>query len=95
MLNADQLIIKNNFGQKAIRLNDITSIERLSNSNLSMTFGSKGVFGFVGSTMDNSYSYVKDRSKMVRITTQEKKYIISCENPNGLVELVESMKRSR
>lgn len=92
ILNVDQLIIKKNFGQKAINLNEITSIERLSNSNLTMTFGSKGVFGFVGSTMDNSYSYVKDKTKMVRIATQEKKYIISCDNPDGLVESIKKNK---
>ncbi|HPW66752.1 MAG TPA: hypothetical protein PLY32_04360 [Salinivirgaceae bacterium] len=65
ILNAALLIIKKNFGQKTVNLNEITSVERVPNSSLTMTYGTMGVFGFIGSTMDNSYSYVKDRSKMV------------------------------
>jgi len=92
IFSVDYIILKKNFGQKAIHISEITSIERLSLSNLSITAGSRGVFGFIGSTMDNSYSFVKDRTKMVRITTKGKKYIFSCENPDELVGLLKRQK---
>lgn len=88
ILNDDSLILKKHFGHKEIKLKDINTVERLSNSNLTMTSGSLGVFGFAGSTMDNSVSYVKDRTKMIRILTEKKNYIISCELPDELVELI-------
>ncbi|HOG19011.1 MAG TPA: PH domain-containing protein [Salinivirgaceae bacterium] len=83
--------MKKNFGQKTVNLNEITSVESVPNSSLTMTYGTMGVFGFIGSTMDNSYSYVKDRSEMVRIT-RKTNYIISCEKPDGLVESIKNVK---
>jgi len=85
VLSNDTLVLKKRLGNEEIKLSDIMKIERLAYSNLTMTAGSKGFFGFVGGTMDNSYSYVKDRSKMVKITTLEKNIIFSCENPDELV----------
>jgi len=37
-----------------------------------MTYGSKGVFGFIGNTMNNSASLVKDRTKITQIKTNGK-----------------------
>jgi hypothetical protein len=91
ILNNESLILKKQIGQKEIKLKDINSVERLSNSNLTMTSGSNGVFGFVGSTMDNSVSFVKDRTQMIRILTRNKNYIISCEHPDELVELIRNI----
>jgi len=50
-----------------------------------MTYGSKGVFGYIGNTMDDSISMVNDRKKMVRIITKEKKYTISSDRPKDLI----------
>lgn len=63
----------------------IIDIKRLEFSNLDMTVGSKGYFGFIGSTMENSYSYVKDRNKMVKIILSGKSYIISVDTPEDLI----------
>ncbi len=84
-LNDFRLILRKPFGKIVINVKDITSVERLSGSNLTMTWGSQGVFGFYGSTMDNASSFVKDKTKMVGISTGRKKYIISCDNPDKLV----------
>lgn len=85
IVDNDYLILKKNFGQIKIPKNEINGIAKLNYSNLTMTYGSKGVFGFVGSTMDNSYSLVKDRKNMVKILTENKKYIISTDQPDKLI----------
>jgi hypothetical protein len=86
-----EIILKRNIGAIKIKASEIKSAENLRNSNLTMTFGSMGFFGFIGSTMDNSESLVKDRSKMIRIKTVNKDYTISCENPVELVEEIRTL----
>lgn len=80
-----KLILKKPFGKIEIPLSEIIKIERLEYSNLSMTYGSKGVFGYMGNTMDDSISLVKDRKNMIRIITSEKKYTISANRPTELI----------
>lgn len=84
-LRTKQLVIKKFLGEIIIDLNSINQIERLSSIGLNMTIGSKGVFGFIGETMENSKSYVKDRSLIVKIKTLDKQYLISCERADDLV----------
>lgn len=50
-----------------------------------MTFGSKGVFGFIGITMDGSYSFVKDRNKAILLQTNTKKFLVSCDDPDDFI----------
>lgn len=85
VVHEDRLVIKRNLGQIEIKRDDVQSVTRMDPSNLNLTSGSKGVFGFVGSTMDNTYSLVKDRSKMVKITTSGKNYLVSVDQPDKLV----------
>ena len=87
----DYLTLKKNFGQIKIPKNEIIGITKLKFSNLTMTYGSKGFFGFVGNTMDNSYSLVKDRKNMVKISTKNKKYIISSDEPDKLVSEIKTL----
>ncbi|MEO8773246.1 MAG: PH domain-containing protein [Gelidibacter sp.] len=89
ILEEDGIVLKKNIGQIKIPKSDILEVHELAYSNLTLTYGSKGVFGFIGNTMDDSVSLVKDRKQMLRITTKEKKYILSSENS---VELVKKMK---
>lgn len=84
-IDADKLVLKKNFGQTEIDIQDIINIQHLNSSHLSMTFGSKGVFGFIGHTMDNCKSYVKDRKNMIRIDTSEKKYVFSVNSASQLI----------
>ena len=85
------IILKKNIGQIEIPMNDIINVEKLEFSNLTMTYGSKGVFGFIGNTMDNSISLVKDRRNMIRITTENKKYILSSERSDQLVTEIKTL----
>jgi hypothetical protein len=91
IINKDYLILKKNFGQIKISKQEITGITKMGYSNLTMTYGSKGVFGFIGSTMDDSFSLVKDRNNMVKITTESKKYILSTEEPDKMVSEIKTL----
>ena len=85
ILERDVVVLKKNIGEIKIPKSNIQEVDQLAYSNLTMTSGSNGVFGFIGKTMDNSISMVKDRKKMIRITTNNKKYILSVDRPDELV----------
>lgn len=85
IIGEKNLTLEKNIGKIEIPFSDIIKIEKLDFSNLSMTCGSKGVFGYIGNTMDDSISMVNDRKNMVRIITKEKKYTISSDRPKDLI----------
>lgn len=85
------LVLKKNFGKIEIPFSTIVDVKRMRNSALTMTMGSLGVFGFIGNTMDNSISFVKDKQHMLQIVTKDKKYILSSERPE---ELIQEIKKS-
>lgn len=86
----DSLILKKTYGQIKIPKNDIVAITKMEFSNLTMTYGSKGFFGFIGNTMDDSVSFVKDRKNIVRIKTPSKNYLVSVSEPEKLVAEINS-----
>lgn len=89
ILENETLILKKNIGKIEIKLSEIDAVKNASSSALTMTTGSKGFFGFIGSTMDGSVSFVKDRSQMIQIiTTSDKKYLISCDNSKELAHIL-------
>jgi len=85
VIGEKNLTLKKGIGKIVIPLPDIIKIEKLDFSNISMTYGSKGVFGYIGNTMDDSIIMVKDRKNMVRIITRDKKYTISSDRPKDLI----------
>jgi ribosome biogenesis GTPase A len=85
------IILKKNIGQIKIPTTDILEVQKLGYSNLTMTYGSKGVFGFIGNTMDNSISFVKDRKNMIRIITKNNKYVLSSERSDELVREIKTL----
>ena len=91
ILAKESIVLKRNIGQIIIPKADIIEVTKLDYSNLTMTFGSKGVFGFIGNTMDDSVSLVKDRKNMIRITTKNKKYILSSERSEELIREIKTL----
>ena len=91
LLEKDNIVLKKNIGQIKILKADILEVNRLEYSNLPMTHGSNGVFGFIGNTMDNSFSLVKDRKSMIQITTKNKTYILRSENADDLVREIRTL----
>lgn len=86
------LILKKNIGKIEIKFSEIKSLRNVSLSGITMTTWSKGFFGFIGSTMDGSVSFVKDRRQMIQlITTTNKKYLISCDNSEELINTFSSI----
>lgn len=90
IITKNELILKKKSGKIIILKSDIIEVHKLGCSNLTMTYGSKGVFGFIGNTMDDSVSFVKDRKNMLRITTKTKKYLISSERSDELVNEIKT-----
>ncbi|WP_417371283.1 PH domain-containing protein [Gelidibacter japonicus] len=95
LIGENYLTLKKNIGKIEIPFSDIIKIEKLDFSNLSMTYGSKGVFGYIGNTMDDSISMVNDRKNMVRIITNDKKYTISSERPIDLINDIRNVLQQR
>lgn len=93
ILDADGIVLKKNIGHVKILKSEILDIQKLAYSNLTMTYGSKGVFGFIGNTMDDSVSLVKDRKHMLKITTKDKTYILSSEKSDELVDKMKTLYR--
>lgn len=87
----DSLILKKNYGQIRIPKNDIITVAKMEYANLTMTYGSQGVFGFIGKTMDGSISLVKNRKNVVKITTKNKSYLVSTSEPEKLIAEIQSV----
>lgn len=79
------LILKKNFGSIVLPLNQIEKVVKLDFADIPMTVGSKGVFGFIGSTMDGSKSYVNNRRAMIHIISTESKFLVSCDNRDAFI----------
>lgn len=85
ILEKEIVVLKKNIGRIIIPISEIKDIQKLEYSSMTMTYGSLGVFGFIGSTMENSISFVKDRKNMLKIVTVDKKYILSSDNSTELI----------
>lgn len=81
----NKLILEKNIGRIEIDLSEISSIKTVASSAIPMTVGSKGFFGYIGTTMDGFVSFVKNRSQMVQLITLDRKYLFSCANSKDLV----------
>lgn len=91
IIEKESIVLKKNIGEIKICKSDILEVSRLAYSNLTMTYGSKGVFGFIGNTMDDSTSFVKDRRNMLKITTKTNKYILSSDHCDQLLSEIKAL----
>lgn len=87
-IDKNHLILNYRIGRRKIDLNEITEISRIKIDNLTMTYGSRGIFGYNGDLIESSDAYVNDRKKMLKIRTKEKDYIISINNPDLMIKLI-------
>lgn len=85
IVEKEGVVLKTNVGQIYIPKSELIGVEKLGSSSLTMTYGSNGVFGFIGNTMDDSISFVRDKKHMLKITTISKKYILSSERSDELI----------
>lgn len=83
-----KIVLKNLIGSQSIPIRDIKSIKKVRYSSVPMTYGSKGIFGFIGTTMDNHVSNVSNMSEMFSIETKNRKFLLSCQNSDELVSII-------
>lgn len=74
-----------------IPINEIKNISRKSQNNL-MIIGARGIYGLIGISMDNYRCNIKDRTKLVAIELENAKYLISCNEPNELINTINTLK---
>lgn len=74
-----------------IPINKIKSISRKSQNNL-MIVGARGIYGLIGISMDNYRCNIKYRTKLVAIELENVKYLISCDEPNELINTINTLK---
>lgn len=91
VMEPDKIILLKGHGFTNINKSEIISVHRVEYSAIVFTNGSRGIFGFIGSTMDGSTSFVKDKTKMISIKISGKKYILSADNPDGLVKSIREL----
>mgnify|MGYP003448833000 CR=1 FL=1 len=75
-----------------IPLNEIKTINRKSQNNL-IIFGARGIYGLIGLSMDNYRCNIKDRTKLIAIELDHVKYLISCDQPDELINTINTLKK--
>ncbi len=87
-IGQQHLVLKYRFGQYIINIEEVTQLSRLNFSHLTMSWGSKGIFGFNGSSMGGEQVSVNNRSKMIKIYCRQKTFIVSVDNPDQFIVLL-------
>ncbi len=94
-INDEKIVLKRFIGNIEINLKDVHSVTIFSNKEISnsiRTFGSGGLFGYLGQFNNNligNYTmYATETQNLIYIKTSKKKYVFSCSKPHEFIELV-------
>ena len=94
-VNDERIRVRRLFGSQEIPLSDVRSVSRISKSDLSgsiQTFGSGGLFGYLGRFKNNrlgSYNiYATELNNLILVRTSNKNYVFSCSRPHEFIEYV-------
>ncbi|SFM66271.1 PH domain-containing protein [Algoriella xinjiangensis] len=90
-VDLNNIYIVSKINTTTIPINKIKSISRKSQNNL-MIIGARGIYGLIGISMDNYRCNIKDRTKLVAIELENAKYLISCNEPNELINTINTLK---
>ena len=100
-INDEKLVLKRLVGNIEIDLKNVYSVTIISNreiSNSIRTFGSGGLFGYLGQFKNNligSYTmYATEKQNLISINTSKGKYVFSCSKPHEFIELVNQKKKN-
>lgn len=85
-ITTNELIIYKGLHKNRIPISSIKETKKIDMPILTMPFGSKGYFGFIGRTMDGKISLVKNKKDVIQIDTESESYLISCETPEQLIK---------
>jgi hypothetical protein len=70
-------------------INEIKRVEFV----IPMTFGSKGIFGFIGKSNGDIKTYVKNPSQVINIKLPDQEILISCDDPDSLILNIQNLKQ--
>lgn len=84
-LDDDFLELKKAVGAIVVLLSDISHVSAVEPAGMAMTSSTKGVFGYIGKTMDDHLCMVNDKEKMIRIETADNKYLFSADDRDQLI----------
>ena len=90
-VDLNNIYIVSKINTTTIPINKIKSISRKSQNNL-MIVGARGIYGLIGISMDNYRCNIKYRTKLVAIELENVKYLISCDEPNELINTINTLK---
>lgn len=100
-INDEKIVIKRIVRNIEIDLRNVYSVTIISNreiSNSIRTFGSGGLFGYLGQFKNNligSYTmYATEKQNLIYINTSKGKYVFSCSKPHEFIELVNKKKKN-
>lgn len=92
----DKIILHRLFGAINIPIKDIIEIKAIENSETAFsirTFGSGGLFGYLGKFKNKKLGYytmyATDINELILIRTDRKTYVFSCRNRDKFIESVE------
>ena len=91
----DKIILHRLFGAINIPIKDIIEIKAIENSETAFsirTFGSGGLFGYLGKSKNKKLGYytmyATDINELILIRTDRKTYVFSCRNRDKFIESV-------
>lgn len=97
----DKIILRRLFGTINIPIKDIIEIKAIENSETAFsirTFGSGGLFGYLGKFKNKklgSYTmYATNVNELILIRTDRKTYVFSCKNRDEFIEPIKYIKES-
>ena len=93
--NNEKIKVGRLFGSLEVPLNEVVEIRRISKSHIDnsiRTFGSGGLFGYLGrfknDRLGNYTMYATELNNLILIRTNDKKYVCSCSRSQKFVEYV-------
>ncbi|WP_281671422.1 PH domain-containing protein [Rikenella microfusus] len=102
LADGEKITIRRLFGALRIPLGEITEVRPIPKAYLDgsfRTFGSGGFFGYLGrfrnKRLGNYTMYATDLNRLVRVDTDRRRYVFSCERPEEFAEFVRERLRKK
>lgn len=93
-IDSDKVTLKKLIGQIVIPLEEIRTVKKINKNAISgsiRTFGSGGVFGYLGRFKNRNlgkYSmYITERKNLILIKTENRQYVFNCSEPDAFIKI--------
>lgn len=91
VVDCDYVVVKKRIGQLVIERSSITAVKRKDSMMRDIRlFGNGGIFGLTGIWSDGKsyHAYVANEKQAVMIETGRRRYAVSCDSPDLLIEML-------